>query len=115
RAASREREPVGMAGTSTFSRVPSRMIDPLPNCLSIWARAASIAFARSLSSAMYLVLFLYRRPPLRRMSTATEVDVRGRLCRGGSGRPTGHGGPWHVACLDAQAYDLVTGNVPRKR
>ena len=36
RAASREREPVGMAGTSIFSRLPSRMIEPLPNCLSIW-------------------------------------------------------------------------------
>src|SRR5688572_20883747 len=53
RAASREREPVGMAGTSTFSRLPSRMIEPLPNCLSIWARADSIAFALSpLSSAI---------------------------------------------------------------
>jgi len=53
RAASSERDPVGMAGTSTFSRLPRRMIEPLPNCLSICARAASIALARSfLSSAI---------------------------------------------------------------
>src|SRR5262245_32457492 len=51
RAASRESDPVGMAGTSTFSRLPRRMIDPLPNCLSICARAASIALARSFRSS----------------------------------------------------------------
>src|SRR2546428_583613 len=46
RAASRESEPVGIAGTSTFSRLPRRMIEPLPNCLSICAGAAAIAWAR---------------------------------------------------------------------
>src|SRR2546428_296826 len=51
RAASRESEPVGIAGTSTFSRLPRRMIEPLPNCLSICARAASIARARSFRSS----------------------------------------------------------------
>src|SRR5215510_11739359 len=62
RAASSESAPVGMAGTSIFSRLPSRMIEPLPNCLSIWASAASIAFARSfLSSAIDVsfVLFVF--------------------------------------------------------
>ena len=57
RAASRESEPVGMAGTSTFSRLPSRMIEPLPNCFSICESAASIARARSfLSSVIALLL-----------------------------------------------------------
>jgi len=41
-----------MAGTSTFSRLPRRMMEPLPNCLSICARAASIALARSFLSSI---------------------------------------------------------------
>ena len=47
-------EPVGMlAMTATASFWPSRMIEPLPNCFSIWPMAISIARARSLlSSAM---------------------------------------------------------------
>ena len=47
-------DPVGMlAMTATASFWPSRMIEPLPNCFSIWPMAISIARARSLlSSAM---------------------------------------------------------------
>ena len=47
-------DPVGMLGmTATASFWPSRMIEPLPNCFSIWPMAISIARARSLlSSAM---------------------------------------------------------------
>ena len=77
-----------MAGTSIFSRLPSRMIEPLPNCLSICARAASIAFARSFrSSAMSPLLDQSRtvrplapaRPPPRRIIAARRGRTRSVL------------------------------------
>ena len=40
-------EPVGMVSTWSFSRDPSFMIAPRPNCFSIEARAASTALPRS--------------------------------------------------------------------
>src|SRR5262249_41047185 len=53
RAASKEMEPVEITAMGTMaSLLPSRIIEPLPNCFSIWASARSIAFAFSnLSSA----------------------------------------------------------------
>src|SRR5215470_1334782 len=48
-AISRPSEPVEMASTSMVrSLAPSRMIEPLPKFLSIWARAASSAFCLSM-------------------------------------------------------------------
>ncbi len=46
RARSKEMAPVGMASTATAAPFwPSFMIEPLPNCFSIWDRAASMALA----------------------------------------------------------------------
>ena len=39
--------PVGMTAIGTAGRSPRRMTEPLPNCLSICARARSSAFSRS--------------------------------------------------------------------
>src|SRR5438874_13820839 len=52
RAASKEIEPVEMTAMGTMaSLLPSRMIEPFPNCFSIWARARSIALV--FSSTMF--------------------------------------------------------------
>src|SRR5919206_3295830 len=53
RAMSRAIEPVGMTLIACAVLSPSRMTEPLPNCLSIWARAMSRALSRS-SVAMVL-------------------------------------------------------------
>src|SRR3954453_2541036 len=47
RAMSRAIEPVGMTFMATSGLSPRRMTEPLPNCLSIWARAMSRALSRS--------------------------------------------------------------------
>ena len=39
--------PVGIASTPTWPRSPNFMIEPLPNCLSIWLSAISRALSRS--------------------------------------------------------------------
>ena len=39
--------PVGIASIPTWPRSPSFMIEPLPNCLSIWLSAISSALSRS--------------------------------------------------------------------
>ena len=39
--------PVEMHGTEQTLPCPRRMIDPLPNCFSIWPTAISTAFVRS--------------------------------------------------------------------
>src|SRR5499426_4626453 len=64
RAMSRPREPVETTGTSlTTPPSPSFMIAPLPNCLSIWLTARSIALSRFasiftlLNPVVRLVLF----------------------------------------------------------
>src|SRR3954468_15486320 len=46
-AMSRAIEPVGMTFMATSGLSPRRMTEPLPNCLSIWARAMSRALSRS--------------------------------------------------------------------
>ncbi|MNN44342.1 hypothetical protein D3C81_1586280 [compost metagenome] len=48
------REPVGIASTGSTTRSPMRITEPLPNCFSIWPRAA--ARARFLFSSIGLVL-----------------------------------------------------------
>src|ERR1700730_9219356 len=48
RAISRPREPDGMVSMSTFSRLPRRMIEPLPKWRSICESAASRAFDLSM-------------------------------------------------------------------
>src|SRR6201987_5489190 len=48
RAASKEIAPVGMMEMGTMASFdPSRMIEPFPNCFSIWESARSIALVRS--------------------------------------------------------------------
>src|SRR5215213_4410457 len=47
RAMSRARAPVGMEATLWRSSSPMRMIEPFPNCRSIWEMAASIALLLS--------------------------------------------------------------------
>ena len=42
-AASTAREPVGMTAMAVSGRSPRRMIEPLPNCRSIWVSAVSTA------------------------------------------------------------------------
>ena len=51
RATSRAIDPVGITSTGTRVSSPSRMIEPLPNCRSIWSSAASSALSLSLSLA----------------------------------------------------------------
>ena len=58
RARSRASAPVGMASTPTLPRSPNFMIDPLPNCLSIWASAISSAFSRSTSKPLFCLFGL---------------------------------------------------------
>src|SRR3979411_739375 len=58
-AASTAIEPVEITETGTMASFdPSRRIDPLPNCFSIWPSASSKARARSLSSMMEKLLLL---------------------------------------------------------
>src|SRR3954468_8721469 len=40
-------EPVGITAIGTLGRSPRRITEPLPNCLSICARATPSAFSRS--------------------------------------------------------------------
>ena len=47
RAMSRERQPVEITATSSFSSAPSRMMEPLPYCFSIWLNAWSRALVLS--------------------------------------------------------------------
>src|SRR6185437_4657810 len=56
RAESKEMEPVEITAMGTMaSLLPNRMMEPLPNCFSIWDNARSIALVFSpLSSAIYL-------------------------------------------------------------
>src|SRR5215475_5586197 len=46
-ATSKAIEPVGITAIGTTGRSPRRITEPLPNCLSICARARSSAFSRS--------------------------------------------------------------------
>src|ERR1700722_2837801 len=55
-AMSRARAPVGIDSILKFMFSPMRMIEPLPNCFSIWLSAASRAFERS-SVAIAVSLF----------------------------------------------------------
>src|SRR3712207_2479571 len=57
-AMSRAIEPVGMTLMAWAGLSPSRMTEPLPNCLSIWDRAMSRALSRS-SVAMVLTFGRY--------------------------------------------------------
>src|ERR1043166_121732 len=51
KAASSEMDPVEITVTGTMASFePRRMIDPLPNCFSIWLKVRSSARVRSLSS-----------------------------------------------------------------
>src|SRR4029079_5173131 len=51
-AMSRAMEPVGMTSIGARTSSPRRMTEPLPNCRSIWASAASRALSRSAAGAM---------------------------------------------------------------
>ena len=52
-ARSRASAPVGMASTPTLPRSPSCMIEPLPNCFSIWPSAMSSALSRSTCEPLF--------------------------------------------------------------
>ena len=56
-AISSPKEPVEIAGIDSLSVSPSRIIEPLPNCLSICDRAAARAFSLLLLSSI-IVVFL---------------------------------------------------------
>src|ERR1700692_742229 len=58
RATSRAIEPVGITSTGTRVSSPSRMIEPLPNCRSIWRSAASSALPLSPTRSGIAVLLL---------------------------------------------------------
>src|SRR5215467_6599434 len=45
-------DPVGITDMGTAGRSPRRITEPLPNCLSICARARSSAFSRSGTAAI---------------------------------------------------------------
>src|SRR3546814_10156952 len=49
-------EPVGITGTTSATRSPMRMTEPLPYCFSIWVRAAESA--RFLFSSIVVVLVM---------------------------------------------------------
>src|ERR1043166_7204169 len=53
---STEIEPVEMAGTVTTVCAPNRIIEPLPNCFSIWPRVAPSARLRSFSSMGIVII-----------------------------------------------------------
>src|SRR5918995_709787 len=80
RAMSRAIEPVGMTFMATSGLSPSRMTEPLPNCLSIWARAMSRALSRS-SVAM---VFTFGEVA---WSGSVSTLERGSDTSGGCGRP----------------------------
>src|SRR3712207_2336800 len=83
RAMSRAIEPVGMTLIACAALSPSRMTEPLPNCLSIWARAMSRALSRS-SVAMVLTF----GKSLCRVFERVGVDARAGVRHfRGSGRP----------------------------
>ena len=58
RARSRASAPVGMASMFMWRFSPMRMMDPLPNCFSIWPRAMSSALSRSMFSILSSMLSL---------------------------------------------------------
>src|SRR5664280_1165406 len=62
-AMSRASAPVGIDSMFMCRFSPMRMIEPFPNCFSIWPKAASRAFARS-SVAITFSLFLLTRGTL---------------------------------------------------
>src|SRR5690606_19381489 len=55
-AVSSSSEPVGITGTTSATRSPMRMTEPLPYCFSIWVRAAESA--RFLFSSIVVVLVM---------------------------------------------------------
>src|SRR5437588_7956669 len=62
-AASNESAPVGMTDIGTMASFdPSRMIEPLPNCFSIWESASSIAFIRSSAMMAPQNVVMYEDP-----------------------------------------------------
>src|SRR3954451_1996756 len=92
RAMSRATEPVGITFIATSGESPRRMTDPLPNCLSIWARAMSRALSRS--SVAMMATFGCRcsgsSPTLGRGSDSfrgPSTSVDGRRTCGRHGRP----------------------------
>ena len=55
-------ELVEMTGTLTIGRLPSFMMDPLPNCRSTWLIALSSAFCLSVDTVMDSSLFFPLEP-----------------------------------------------------
>src|SRR5262245_15950703 len=73
KAISSPREPVETTGTSfTMPPSPSFMIAPLPNCLSIWLTARSIAFSRFTS-----IFRLLQKPVVRLVSLRQGYNFQG--------------------------------------
>src|SRR5579884_2254602 len=67
RAASKESAPVGITSTGTRASLePRRMMEPLPNCFSIWTRVRSMALLRSARSSGIKI---------RNLLGASEADV----------------------------------------
>src|SRR5690606_15182930 len=61
RAVSSSSEPVGITGTTSATRSPMRMTEPLPYCFSIWVRAAdSAGFLFSSIVVVLVMLGLWR-------------------------------------------------------
>src|SRR3954470_6234519 len=86
-------EPVGITCICVTGRSPSRMTEPLPNCLSICARARPSAFSRSGIAAMFVTPVLavfadgrfvtgtrYAVGPTKTSRQAAAVDKRLRRC-----------------------------------
>src|SRR5215213_7241262 len=76
RATSRATEPVGMTSIGARTSSPRRMTEPLPNCLSICARAVSSALSRSAGAGMVLTSEI-AVGPADRWSVVVEATLGG--------------------------------------
>src|SRR5690606_30364363 len=89
-AVSSSSEPVGITGTTSATRSPMRMTEPLPYCFSIWVRAAESA--RFLFSSIVVVLVMVCMGRWKECGRAWSHGLRPR--RAGTGWPRHHG-PCH--------------------
>src|ERR1043165_9651517 len=83
-ATSRASAPVGTTSICMWAFSPSRMIEPLPNCFSIWPSAISRALSRSTGTPPGLcVSFVWGKSPgaayLRGVTLTTTVEFH--VCR----------------------------------
>src|SRR5580704_6131296 len=120
KAASKEIAPVGITAIGTIASFdPSRMIEPLPNCFSICAKAKSIAFARSsaISDGSFCDARNEFRPNYTRASKRikSEFDdnrwkcsqIGDRRCTAGGNRGTSSAPPKNDPCSIGRKHETI--------